>query len=219
MKRYSLLCLILSVFLLLGGCALSPESEQSSVSSEGQQKAEESAGSEELSQSDPAVQNSGSDILIAYFTWADNTIVEDQEAALQSALSHYEDMGDADEYNEVDAISSASIVPPGNSARVAAWIQEQIGGDLFSIQVNEPYPSDYDECMDRAADEKAEDARPDLKSRVENIEQYDTVFVGYPNWWYTCPMAIHSFIEGNDLSGKKIVLLPDKKRPYPACIL
>lgn len=206
MKRYSLLCLILSVFLLLGGCALSPESEQSSVSSEGQQKAEESAGSEELSQSDPAVQNSGSDILIAYFTWADNTIVEDQEAALQSALSHYEDMGDADEYNEVDAISSASIVPPGNSARVAAWIQEQIGGDLFSIQVNEPYPSDYDECMDRAADEKAEDARPDLKSRVENIEQYDTVFVGYPNWWYTCPMAIHSFIEGNDLSGKKIVL-------------
>lgn len=209
MKRCFLLCLTLSIIFMMSGCTSSSESglsEQSSASSEEQRTEEESAPAEETSKGNLPAQNTGSDILIAYFTWADNTVVEDQEAALQSALSHYENMGDADEYSEVDAISSASIVPPGNSARLAEWIQEKIGGDLFSIQVNDPYPSDYDECMDRAADEKAEDARPVLKSQVENIAQYDTVFIGYPNWWYTCPMAIHSFIEENDLSGKKIVL-------------
>lgn len=145
-------------------------------------------------------------ILIAYFTWADNTIVEDQEAALSSALAHYESVGDSGEYEEADAIASASVVPPGNAARIAGWIQEEIGGDLFSIQVQEPYPSDYDECMDRASDELGENARPALKETIEDISQYDTVFIGYPNWWYSCPMAIHSFIEEHDLSGKKIVL-------------
>lgn len=150
--------------------------------------------------------DSDSNILIAYFTWADNTVVENQDVALRSALSHYESMGDSDEYNEVDAIASASIVAPGNAARIAGWIQQKIGGDLFSIQVDEPYPSDYDACFDRAADEKAEETRPELSTHVENMEQYDTVFIGYPNWWYTCPMAIHSFIEEYDLSDKKIVL-------------
>lgn len=133
-------------------------------------------------------------------------ILEDKEAALRSAFSHYESIGDAKEYDEADAIASASIVPPGNVARISAWIQKEIGGDLFSIQVEEPYPSDYDACMDRAADEKAEDARPELKTHIDDIKQYDTVFIGYPNWWYTCPMAIRSFIEEYDLSGKKIVL-------------
>lgn len=206
MKRCLLLCLMFSAIFMLNGCALSPESGLSFASSEEQQTEEEIATYEETSKNNLSAQSTDSNILIAYFTWADNTIVENQDAALQSALAHYEAMGDADEYSEVDAISSASIVPPGNSARIAEWIQKQISGDLFSIQVNDPYPSDYDECMDRAADEKAEDARPTLKSQVENMAQYDTVFIGYPNWWYTCPMAIHSFIEENDLSGKKIVL-------------
>ena len=159
----------------------------------------------EQTQSEENEQNTGGNILISYFTWADNTVVEDEEAALESALSHYEAMGDADEYGD-DVVASASILPPGNTARIASWIQDEIGGDLFSIQVEEPYPSDYDNCMDRAADEKAEDTRPVLKENVQSMDQYDTVFIGYPNWWYTCPMAIHSFIEENNLSGKRIVL-------------
>lgn len=115
-------------------------------------------------------------------------------------------MGDAGEYDEVDAIASASLVPPGNAERIAEWIQRRVGGDLFSIQVKEAYPSDYDECMDRASDELSENARPALETYIEDLSQYDTVFIGYPNWWYSCPMAIHSFIEGHDLSGKKIIL-------------
>lgn len=208
MKRCFCLCLMLSVLLVFGGCATSSKSElseQSVVSSE-ERAEEDSAASEGIPQNDALSQNENSRVLIAYFTWADNTVVEDQDAALRSALSHYESIGDSDQYDEADAIASASIVPPGNAARIAGWIQEKIGGDLFSIQVNDPYPSDYDACMDRASNEKAENARPALKNRVENMEQYDTVFIGYPNWWYTCPMAIHSFMEENDLSGKRIVL-------------
>lgn len=143
-------------------------------------------------------------ILIAYFTWADNTVVEDQDAAIQSALEHYESMGDAEKYG-VDAISSASVVVPGNSARLAEWIQQEVGGDLFSIQVNDTYPSDYDECMKRASDEKADNARPTLKDNVENFEEYDVIFLGFPNWWYSLPMPVLSFVDEYDFSDKIVV--------------
>lgn len=129
----------------------------------------------------------GSGILIAYFTWADNTVVENPDAV------------------DVDATTSASVLVPGNTAIMAQFIQQQVGGDLFSIRVAEPYSSDYDECLDRAADEKAENARPELAETVDNMADYDIVFLGFPNWWYTCPMAIFSFVERHDLSGKTVI--------------
>lgn len=146
-----------------------------------------------------------SHILIAYFTWADNTVVEDQDAAIQGALDHYESIGDASRYEGVDATTSASVVVPGNAAKIAGWIQQEVGGDLFSIVVTEPYSSDYDECLDRAADEKADNARPALVNHVDNMEDYDIVFIGFPNWWYTLPMAVLSFVDEYDFSGKTIV--------------
>lgn len=109
-------------------------------------------------------------ILIAYFTWADNTTVEDQDAAIQRALDHYESIGDASRYEGVDATSSASVVVPGNAAKIAAWIQQEVGGDLFSIVAAEPYPSDYDECLDRAADEKADNARPAVQDWIAGLD-------------------------------------------------
>lgn len=128
-----------------------------------------------------------SHILIAYFTWADNTVVEDPSAV------------------DVDATTSASVLTPGNAAKIAGWIQQEVGGDLFSIVVEDPYSSDYDECLDRAADEKADNARPALVNHVDNMEDYDTVFIGFPNWWYTLPMAVLSFVDEYDFSGKTIV--------------
>ena len=126
-------------------------------------------------------------ILIAYFTWADNTVVEDPGAV------------------DVDATTSASVLAPGNAAKIADWIQQEVGGDLFSIVVEDPYSSDYDECLDRAADEKADDVRPALVNHVGNMENYDIVFIGFPNWWYTLPMAVLSFVDEYDFSGKTIV--------------
>lgn len=149
---------------------------------------------------------SSSKTLIAYFTWADNTVVEDQSASLESALSHYQSMGDSGSYNQTDAISSSSLVPPGNVARIAGWIHDEIGGTLFSIQVEKPYPSNYDECLKVASREKSRKSLPALKTHVQNMSDYDTIYLGYPNWWYTVPMAILSFINEYDLQNKKIVL-------------
>lgn len=132
------------------------------------------------------------------------TIVKDEEAAARSALEHYEAMGDADQYG-VGAISSASVVQPRNTAMMAEWIQEEIGGNLFSIQVTEPYSSDYNDCMDRASEEKADNARPELKTQIEDFEQYDTIFLGFPNWWSSLPMPVHTFLESYDFSGKTVV--------------
>ena len=76
---------------------------------------------------------------------------------------------------------------------------------MFSMIVAEPYSGNYDECPDGEADEKAVNARPEIVNRVENMEEYDIVFLGYPNWWYTAPMAIFSFIESYDFSGKTVI--------------
>ena len=79
-------------------------------------------------------------------------------------------------------------------------------GRHFSIQVTDPYPSDWDECLERANQERGENARPELAENVENAENYDVVFLGYPNWWYGVPMALLSFLDHNDLSGKQVYL-------------
>lgn len=122
-------------------------------------------------------------VLVAYFTWAENAVQDD-----------------------IDAMTSASVKAPGNVAQFASWIAEETEGELFSIQVVEPYSSDWDGCLERANKEKAENARPELARTVEDIENYDVVFLGFPNWWYSCPMAIFSFIEAHDLSEKQIYL-------------
>ena len=106
----------------------------------------------------------------------------------------------------MDAVSSPSVLPPGNVQQLAAWVQEATGGDIFSIRVTEPYPSDWDECLERANEERGEDARPEIMENVADPDQYDTVFLGYPNWWYGVPMALLSFLEQNDLSGKQVYL-------------
>ena len=147
----------------------------------------ESSAESEPSTSPESTEAETSSILIAYFTWAENTVVEDPSSV------------------DVDATTSASVLLPGNAAKLAGWIQQEVGGDLFSIVVDEPYSSDYDECLDRAADEKAQNARPALVNHVEDMSRYDVVFLGFPNWWYTVPMAVHTFLEEYDFSGKTIV--------------
>lgn len=126
----------------------------------------------------------GGHILVAYFSWADNAVLAE----------------------DVDAVASPSVIPPGNVQQLAGWVQEETGGDLFSIRVADPYPSDWDECLARANRERSDNARPELVEGVENLDQYDTVFLGYPNWWYGVPMALLTFLEQNDLSGKRVYL-------------
>ena len=126
-------------------------------------------------------------ILIAYFTWADNTILEDSSKI------------------NPDAETSASLLPPGNAGLIANWIYEEVGGDLFSIITENKYPSDYNKCINQARKERDNNDRPKLTQKVNNIDNYDIIFLGFPNWWYTLPMAVFTFIESYDLS-KKIII-------------
>ena len=93
----------------------------------------------------------------------------------------------------------------GNTEAVAQIIAEQTGGDLFAIEPATPYTDDYDELLDVARQEQSEDARPELAAQVENWADYDVIFVGYPNWWSDAPMAVYTFLESYDCTGKTLI--------------
>ena len=93
----------------------------------------------------------------------------------------------------------------GNTEQVAQIIQQETGGDLFEIAPATPYTNDYNELLNIAQQEQSDNARPELAGQVENWEQYDTIFVGYPNWWSDAPMAVYTFVESYDWSGKTLV--------------
>ena len=93
----------------------------------------------------------------------------------------------------------------GNTERVAEFIQKTVGGDLFEIETVREYSKDYMTCTEEAKDELREHVRPELKRYLDSIDQYDTIFVGYPNWWGTMPMCVYTFLEHYDLTGKTVV--------------
>lgn len=132
--------------------------------------------------------NTNSKILIAYFSRAENINLDD----------------------DVDAVSSASLNDidgnvDGNTKIVAEMIQSEIGGDIFSIQSEDLYPTDYQENVSLAQDEKSNSDRPALKDHINNFDEYDTIFIGYPIWWSTAPMPVYTFLEEYDFSGKTVI--------------
>lgn len=93
----------------------------------------------------------------------------------------------------------------GNTKGIAEEIQRQTGADLFEITLVNPYSSDYNTVLDEAQRDQNAQARPELANHVENMDEYDTVMIGYPNWWASIPMPIASFLEEYDFSGKTIL--------------
>lgn len=136
---------------------------------------------------DTITNNSESKILIAYFSLPENA-----------------------DTSGVDAVAGASIVLDnekvlGNTEYMAYAIQEAVGGDLFRIETVQQYPLEHEPLVEMADEEQNSNARPELLNRVENMEQYDTIFLGYPNWWGDMPMPLYTFLEEYDLSGKTII--------------
>ena len=97
------------------------------------------------------------------------------------------------------------VLEKGNTERVAEFVAEATGGDLFEIETAKDYNADYYRCIEEAKAELQADARPDLKEYPESLDAYDTIFLGYPNWWGTCPMCVFTFLEHYDLTGKRII--------------
>lgn len=124
----------------------------------------------------------GENVLVAYFSVAENS--------------------------EVDIASSASILQINGETRgiistLAGMIHERVGGDLYSIDTAVEYPS-YT-IIDYAAEEQDNNIRPELLNHIENFDDYDTVFIGYPVWWYDLPMVMYSFFDEYDFTGKTII--------------
>ena len=142
----------------------------------------------------------------------DAGITEETDAAGETnTLVVYFSYGEnADLPEGVDASSSASIQmwngeTTGNTGFVAHTISEATGADLFSIQTVEKYPDSYDATIDQGQEERSAGARPQLATHIENLDSYDTIILGFPNWWGVMPMAMYTFLEEYDLSGKTII--------------
>ena len=114
------------------------------------------------------------------------------------------------ETDGVDTVSSASRVVVdgevlGNNQYLAQLIQEETGGDVFRIETVQDYPGSHDPLLDFAWNERAEDARPELATTIDNPDSYDVIFLGYPNWNSDLPMPLYTFLETYDFSGKTII--------------
>lgn len=139
--------------------------------------------------------------------------VPDEEPGSNILVVYFSRMGNMEFDENVDATTSASVnlidgEYMGNAQLVAQMARETTGGDLFSIETVEKYPSDYRETTNIASTEKREDSRPALAAHIDNMESYDTVVLIYPNWWGGLPQAVKTFLEEYDFSGKTI---------YPLC--
>ncbi len=95
----------------------------------------------------------------------------------------------------------------GNTEVAARMIQQLTGAALFSIEPVQPYSPDYNQCIAQAQADQRRDARPELKAYPEGLEKYDTIYLAYPNYWSTMPMAVFTFLEHFDFMGKTILPL------------
>ena len=117
---------------------------------------------------------------------------------------------DSSSSDSVDAVSSASIVESGskklgNIQYVASVIQENTGADMFRIQPEEAYPIKHSTLVGQAEKEQEQDARPAIKNKLKKLNQYDTIFIGYPIWWSDMPQIMYTFFDTYDFSGKTII--------------
>lgn len=144
--------------------------------------------------------------------YIDAEVEESHETGENASLVVYFSRAENIVFDEnVDAVTSASINldesnnPIGNLRILAEYISEETGAEIFSIRTVETYPTAYKDTTDLATEEKDKNARPELVSHIDDMEDYDVIYLGYPNWWGTLPMPVASFLEEYDFAGKTII--------------
>lgn len=191
MKKQIVTILMTSALALgITACGAGTAEDQASgeqTSSDQTQEPSDDQADAGADETDTGAATGSSSILIAYFS-----VPEDVDA------------------EGIDADAGASIVVDdgqvkGNLEYSAGVIQQTTGGDLLRIETVDQYPLDHETLVDQAADEQDQEARPELASQIENVDQYDTILLGYPNWWGDMPMPLYTFLEENDLAGKTII--------------
>ena len=136
--------------------------------------------------------------------------LEDTEGVQQEGNGQEENAADSSDVSGGAAAGGEGVLVAyfswsGNTEQVAQIIQQETGGELFKIDTAEPYTDDYDELLDMARQEQSDGARPELAGQVEDWDSYDIVFLGYPNWWNDAPMAVYTFLETHDFTGKTLI--------------
>lgn len=126
----------------------------------------------------------GSKVLVTYFTWPEPDGTDANTGASRT-------------------ISNGKLY--GNTEYIAHIISEATGGDLFAIKTERSYPTPHKSLIEVAKQEAEAKQHPKLTTHISNMKDYDIIFVGYPNWWYDMPMAIYSFFDEYDFSGKTII--------------
>ncbi len=181
-RQIAVLCAAAAFALSAAACGSSDEALQSG--NQGSAAGNETDSGEGSGQAAGNIGIEDGNILIAYFTAADNSGVDAETSASYSMID-----GEA----------------KGRLQAIAEMIQENAGGDLFSIQTDVVYPADGGELIEYAAEEQEEDKRPALTSQVENFDSYNTVFVGYPIWWGIAAWPVDTFVKANDFTGKTVI--------------
>ena len=100
---------------------------------------------------------------------------------------------------------NVGVIEEGNTAKLGKVIVAQTGAELFEIVPVVDYPHSYDECLEVATAEQREGARPEYVGDVENWDQYDTIFIGYPIWWGEIPNIVYTIMENHDFAGKTVI--------------
>ena len=186
-RLFSIMLAVVVISSMFTGCGSSSAKNNQTTKNDSAEKSSDiNSSSNAVTE---AVQNNtdNENILIAYFSVPEN--------------------GDTD---GIDANSGASIVVKnkdvlGNMQYMAMTIQEAIGGELFRIETKEKYPLEHETLVNQAKEEQNEEVRPELATHIENVEQYDIIFLGYPNWWGDMPQPLYTFLEEYDFSGKTII--------------
>lgn len=225
MKNKLRMSAVVLAALLVTACSGQPASDGSVSDADPEETTAEGAGS---NAEEPHSEEGG--VLIAYFTRLDNTDAELDE--IIRGGGPYGELGNSMEDADLDAVSSASITiydgqVQGNTQTIAQMIQEQTGGDLFSIRTEEQYPADYDELIDIGGEEEAEDVRPELISHVENMEDYEIVFRASPTggaicrWRYTVSWKnmISPGRRSSPLRLRREAVFPIRFPRFPICFL
>lgn len=190
MKKRKIAALLLAVVTLLAGCGnTSNESTENNITDTKSTQNETTSENEDTSESEPPNTTS---------VEIQNT--EENETETNVLIAYFSRIGNIDSEHEVDAIASASVVVReddllGNLEYMATLLQNETGGDIHFIETAEKYPSEYDSSDDNALDiqvnlENRDNARPELATHIDNMDAYDTVFLGFPNW-----LAYHNLIQ------------------------
>ena len=108
-------------------------------------------------------------------------------------------------YSRADENYYVGTITEGNTAVIAKMIAKATGADIYEIKTVKAYPKNYRECTDVAKAEQRENARPAIQGGSPDLSTYDTIFLGYPIWWGDLPMCVYTWLEANDLSGKRVI--------------